>query len=105
MGINEFINIKSDNHEKQLELMLNFSIKYSTLVYLKEELSFIKCNNKQYLLKIEDIYHFFLLKGSKIFLNLTDEKSKIPHNSILKQVSYIYFFLKFQYKDNWIYRK
>jgi hypothetical protein len=87
MGINEFINIKNDDHEKHVELMLNFSIKYSTLVYLKEELSFIKADNKQFLLKFDDIYHFFLLKASKLFLNLSDEKSKIPHNSILKQVS------------------
>jgi len=90
MGIKELVNI-NENKKIPRDKLLNFSIKYSTLVYLKEELSFLKSSNKQYVSKIDDIYHFFCLQTSKILLKLADKSEKIDESNmpmtILKQVS------------------
>ena len=88
-GIKEILNI---DHSYNIDLLLNFSIKYATLIYLKEESGFLKNNNRQYLSKLEDLYHTFILYTTKALRIITRENSlnqPLP-DAMLKQVTFYF---------------
>lgn len=81
LGIKEIVQNK---HTLNKEELLQFSIKYAMLLYLKEELTYLKSFNSQYLSRLDDIYHSFIFKVTKI-LSLALNRF-VTVDGVLKQI-------------------
>lgn len=70
LGIREIFNISDPS---QVELIREFSLKYGMLIYLKEELTFLKKQNSQFVSTAEDIYQTFIFYATKMLNSFTEQ--------------------------------
>ena len=88
LGIKELINIQNTTNQK--EIIKEFTLKFGMLVYLKEELNFLKDKNPEYVSSFEDTFHSFVVYTSKLVLKTLPSKMN-KNEKALKTVSSILF--------------